>query len=1194
MRIITQPLLLLGVIAIIAGCDSKKHQGFLLPAPVISEVRPEAVYYGSTGKIRVNGRNFLSPAAVSFGNVSAPDVTVESSKTMVVTLPLLEPGTYDVTVLIPTFKSVTAPGALRVLFLESPDVTSVQPGDGLTTGGESVDVIGSGFFSGAEVFFGTNAAASVIVKNTTRITVTTPAHEAGVVDVTVRNIDGRQATLAGGFTFIELNIPPTAMLINPSDPSSRVVDLVMTLSDPDNSTADIYVDYSIDAGNTWLTAGEWTGGGPASSGRAALASGACASHTFRWDAFGDLGKLTTTVRLRVIPFDGLDNGAAAETADFTYIAPPILVGVTYDDDTGDGGVSEEDVLVLEFDEPVQLTGGTYGPIVLAGGTGISLPVINDSIGMNACLYDYTPGDTEVALYLGGNPVLKPDGVFDDAVLTMGSPSGFDITYELGDYITGLAVGNAMSLAPVDVAGKTTIAEHLGVLALPGLKISCNAAGTYRVTEADFTSSGIPTGFSSDYLRMFYCGKEVPIEVFDSGDGVWDAGDSLVFYSREYEDYYTDREVYFLVVETGVWGLRVGQVDRTPTGTASAQVDFPRTVRNEGNFNYIGNRPIWDGDPWVGFWLFGSWPDPTLDYDLDLPAVSSSGGNAVVRVGFAGGDRGSLNLPHHAQVFVNGNLYLDLTAPEDFVWFSGQMLWGDPGMWHAYQSGIAESEFPQSEIATGINVVTVRALNTVGWPADVFFINFTEITYNSSYVAYDNSLAFTCARSGDISVTDFVAGDIICWQVTDPDNPLAVTGGVLDGAGTYTFYHSGVNDYLAWSLAATPGPDKIETVIFQDLRDKNNQADYIIITHPDFAGAAATLKAHRESVAGGGYSVKLVNPEAVYNEFDFGRHGPWGIRNFLNYAYHNWQTPRPEFILLVGDATEDCKNGTSATEVSYIPAMKVITQWSAAPCDFPYADVTGTDYKPDYCVGRLPVQHIDNANTIVSKTINYELSANTDTWEKRLLHVSDNADGAGNFPLFNDLLITNYGLPNSPPFTSAHYWVGGNDGDWGTPDQDEANTAKLVNAMNNGALIVTYLGHGMMYAWAYEEIFRDIDVPALTNGDNSSVIIAFNCMNGYFTGADGFIVGIEGLSERFIEHPAGGAVATWSCTGLNYFPDQYVLADRFHYGYFVDGERVLGRITTRAISDLVDTGMWQSVYDIINTYLIFGDPALRIK
>ncbi|HYI11952.1 MAG TPA: IPT/TIG domain-containing protein [Thermoanaerobaculia bacterium] len=104
--------------------------------------------------------------------------------------------------------------SVTVTITQSTDVTpvvaSVDVHDGPTTGGTPVAITGSGFAAGAAVAFGGTAATSVTVLSSNVLTAVTPAHAAGVVNVTVTNSGDTAATLGGGFTYEVVAVALTA------------------------------------------------------------------------------------------------------------------------------------------------------------------------------------------------------------------------------------------------------------------------------------------------------------------------------------------------------------------------------------------------------------------------------------------------------------------------------------------------------------------------------------------------------------------------------------------------------------------------------------------------------------------------------------------------------------------------------------------------------------------------------------------------------------------------------------------------------------------------------------------------------------------------------------------------------------------------------------------------------------------------
>jgi hypothetical protein len=83
-------------------------------------------------------------------------------------------------------------------------LSSVTPSRGPAAGGTSVNLSGSNFVATTAVTFGGVSAASVVFNNSTSLTVVTPAHVAGPVDVVVSNPSTQTATLSNGFTYVGL------------------------------------------------------------------------------------------------------------------------------------------------------------------------------------------------------------------------------------------------------------------------------------------------------------------------------------------------------------------------------------------------------------------------------------------------------------------------------------------------------------------------------------------------------------------------------------------------------------------------------------------------------------------------------------------------------------------------------------------------------------------------------------------------------------------------------------------------------------------------------------------------------------------------------------------------------------------------------------------------------------------------------
>jgi len=83
-----------------------------------------------------------------------------------------------------------------------PTVTGVSPSSGTINGGTTVTITGTNLTGATAVHFGTTAATNVNVVSATSITATSPAHAAGIVDVTVTTPSGTSAiSAADQFTY---------------------------------------------------------------------------------------------------------------------------------------------------------------------------------------------------------------------------------------------------------------------------------------------------------------------------------------------------------------------------------------------------------------------------------------------------------------------------------------------------------------------------------------------------------------------------------------------------------------------------------------------------------------------------------------------------------------------------------------------------------------------------------------------------------------------------------------------------------------------------------------------------------------------------------------------------------------------------------------------------------------------------------
>jgi uncharacterized repeat protein (TIGR01451 family) len=123
-------------------------------------------------------------------------------------------------------------------------VTSLSPPSGSDAGGQSVTISGTSLSGAVSVLFG-GVAAAITANTPTSITVTTPSHAAGAVDVVVHTAGGG-ATAAGAFTFVlaaDVRITKSAANLQPLPVGSYLTYIITVLNaGPDTATNVVVTD----------------------------------------------------------------------------------------------------------------------------------------------------------------------------------------------------------------------------------------------------------------------------------------------------------------------------------------------------------------------------------------------------------------------------------------------------------------------------------------------------------------------------------------------------------------------------------------------------------------------------------------------------------------------------------------------------------------------------------------------------------------------------------------------------------------------------------------------------------------------------------------------------------------------------------------------------------------------------------------
>jgi hypothetical protein len=338
----------------------------------------------------------------------------------------------------------------------------------------------------------------------------------------------------------------------------------------------------------------------------------------------------------------------------------------------------------------------------------------------------------------------------------------------------------------------------------------------------------------------------------------------------------------------------------------------------------------------------------------------------------------------------------------------------------------------------------------------------------------------------------------------------------------------------------------------------------MIAHPDFVQSLAPLVQLREQQ---GYSVRVVTTDQIFDAFNFGERSPYAIREFLRQTATFRQT-RPQFLLLVGDASLDPRNYLGFGNFDFVPTRLIDTQQLKTASDDWFTDFNQSGFAT-IPTGRLPVRSHADADLVISKIINYESGRNTGSWNSQALVVADQDLGA------NFSATANSVSKSLTQSFSVNKLIAGN-------SDPQSVKQQIIAGINAGQSVVNFTGHGSVEQWSFSDLLDNNDATALQNGGKLPVFFIMNCLNGFFQD-----VYTQSLAESLLLAPNGGAVAVWASSGFTDAPPQ-AGQDIALAQLLASSPRIpLGQIVLNAKSSTVDR-------DVRRTWILFGDPAMRIQ
>ena len=684
--------------------------------------------------------------------------------------------------------------------------------------------------------------------------------------------------------------------------------------------------------------------------------------------------------------------------------------------------------------------------------------------------------------------------------------------------------------------------------------------------------------------------ELAIYVSGNEDGSFDTDDYVLFYGQEptrwnlenigsnYQyvrdrNYYSDTTYYYLCVDSGANGLRIGEQASLPVeGTTTVITEFPDFWCHE--------EEIFSPYSIERNWLGESMSDPNAE--LSLPIVFHNlvkSKSLSVKMAVVGRSK---DAPMRYSMSIDNNLLADN------VWISSYQIYH-----YGVLSKIEKQFFLENDTAT-------FSLRQGAGPAGaMLYLDYVEI-YGWRQLKRVGSIfpfrLFPSQFGDDVSAVwvQDVSESFWLWDVSSPLVPKQQQGVLSSGNFVFAVNGNAERRYLMFDPSAALEVPSWTKVANQNLHSITD-ADMLIITSPLFMQQAQQLADfHAEN---DGMNSVVVNVEEIYNEFSTGTCDPSGIRDFIRMVYLR-NRGALKYVTLFGRPSFDYRNlyGLGRNFVPcYEDNSNPLREENFGTDD--YFGMMDTDEggnvagRLDVGIGRLPVSTTAEADAVLNKIrLYYDMDATHGPWKTHFQFLSDDETRA--YVIHNE---TYYNMIDSitPALHTQKIYCGAYPiHNTSTGVEIPQANAELKQSLNDGVFVLCYTGHGGVKGLTGDNVFTVSDISALANHERMPFVFTATCE---FAKYDNPLLVSAG--EQLFLKADGGAIALFSpcrpTVGTNNnkigVALMNLLTRRDRNGKLMR----LGDVVRMAKN--YDGNYPNGVQKNINvSFVFFGDPALRLS
>lgn len=736
------------------------------------------------------------------------------------------------------------------------------------------------------------------------------------------------------------------------------------------------------------------------------------------------------------------------------------------------------------------------------------------------------------------------------------------------------------------ARKSSLDETTSWPAFELVRLGVTEAGLHVIGGSSFAASSL-IGQPSSKIKLFGNGgrllppdvtaqtdsvlRENSIWIEDGGDGRFDRDDRILFYGRGVKgaDYcdgtayagqmhqspYTTENVYFIGVDlAGSDGKRMLPMTTTGNGTA-VTTSVVRTYLEQDTYIYSGSY-----QPESGIYWYMS----TIDAQQERSFVMNLEG--------ATGLKGRLTLASRIEGSIGSNAVLTVGTTQIPI---------------SNYAGNFTVVIPDNAILSGNNLIRLRN-NATGR----IHLNYIEVKYERAITAPNGYIEFFAPDSANglfqYTISDLGSSAYIL-NVTNPLEPKIAVGNTLVDSSSIlsrSRYFAIRNEQNLFRNPVYRGTTAKQGLDYDRLRDPQNSADMILLTFDEGYNALDSLRAFHETYREEPLRTMRVRLTDVFDEFGWGVRDVVAIRNFLKYAYENWQPNASDeplrYVLFVGDGDYDYRNLLSSADQNWMPPWE---NGESCRDDF-YVIFQANSDIPQCLSGRWPVQSVSELSAIVSKTIAYAERPFYGPWKNTATFAADDewkdgGCGERDHTVQAETLI-NAILPEYFTFKKIYeIFYPFRAAATGATKPDA--TRDLIETINRGTLIVNYTGHGNERVWTDEQMFvMDRDRNLIDNPRMWPLYLAATCTWGGYDRPVG-----RCFPEILLSDPSDGGIACVAATRFTYPGANNAFTNAYYRELFRQGLEERSSFGEALI-------VAKSIQPVnARDYHVFGDPALRL-